>query len=80
MDRGDQWLLNSEPIWKDDVILLRPQPICWRPGELIAMSIPPTYEVEMLRQGDVDMEALKALIIKFGDQLRPYIKPPAKRN
>ena len=44
------------------------------------MRIPPTWEVEMLRQGDVDMKALKELIIKFRDQLKPYIRQPAKKN
>jgi hypothetical protein len=39
------------------------------------MRIPPTQEVEMLRQGEVNMKALKELIIKFRNQLEPYIKP-----
>jgi hypothetical protein len=37
------------------------------------MRVPPTQEVEMLRQGDVDMKALKVLIIKFKNQLEPYM-------
>jgi len=46
-------------------------------GELTAMRIPPTLEVEMLRQGEADMKTLKELITKFKEQLEPYKKLPA---
>jgi hypothetical protein len=49
-------------------------------GELTAMRIPPTQEVEMLRQGEVDLKALKRLIIKFKDQLEPYRILQPKNN
>jgi len=44
------------------------------------MRIPPTLEVELLRQGEADMKALKELITKFKEQLEPYKKLPALNN
>jgi hypothetical protein len=41
-------------------------------AELVPMRIPPTWEVEKLRNGDVNMKALKELIIKFKKQLEPF--------
>jgi hypothetical protein len=38
------------------------------------MRIPPTWEVEMLRQEDVNFEGLKKLMVKFRGQLEPYRK------
>jgi hypothetical protein len=34
----------------------------------------------MLRQGEVDMKALKELIVKFKGQLEPYKKSSAQKN
>jgi len=41
------------------------------------MRIPPTWQVEMLRQGEVNMNSLEELIINFKGELEPYkiIKP-----
>jgi len=80
LDRSDQWLKDTEGSWKDGLDLAETAAHLLEAGELVAMRIPPTWEVEMLRQGDVDMKALKELIVKFRDQLRPYIRPPAKKN
>ena len=49
-------------------------------GELTAMRIPPTWEVEMLREGETNFKNLKELIIKFKNQLEPYKIIPAKNN
>ncbi len=80
IDRSDQWLKNSEGSWKDGLDIAETAAHLLEAGELVAMRIPPTWEVEMLRQGDVDMKALKELIIKFKDQLEPFIKPPVSNN
>ena len=79
-DRSDQWLKNSEGSWNDGLDIAETAAHLLEAGELVAMRIPPTWEVEMLRQGDVDMKALKELIIKFKDQLEPFIKPPVSNN
>jgi hypothetical protein len=49
-------------------------------GELTSMRTPPTWQVEMLRQGEVNMNSLKDLIIGFRDQLLPYRAKAADKN
>ncbi|MBN2863431.1 MAG: hypothetical protein JXN62_09740 [Bacteroidales bacterium] len=75
IDRSDQWLKNSEGSWNDGLDIAETAAHLLEAGELVAMRIPPTWEVEMLRQGEVDMKALKELIVKFKNQLEPFIKP-----
>lgn len=79
-DRSDQWLENPEGTWKEGLDIAETSAHLLEAGELTAMRIPPTWEVEMLRQGEVDMKALKELIVKFKGQLEPYKKPSAQKN
>lgn len=44
------------------------------------MRIPPTWEVGKLRNGDVDLMALKELIVKFKDRLEPFRLPQRQNN
>ena len=78
IDQGDKWLSAPEAIWKDGLDIAETAANLLESGELTAMIIPPTQEVEMLRNGEVNMKALKELIIKFKNQLEPYKLPPAK--
>lgn len=77
---GDQWLKDSERSWNDGLDIAETAAHLLEAGELVAMRVPPTWEVERLREGDPDIEALKQLIIKFMDQLEPYIKPSEQDN
>ncbi len=79
-DRSNEWLKNSEPDWNDGLDIAETAAHLLESGELVAMRIPPTQEVEMLRQGEADIKALKELIIKFRNQLEPYIKPAPQKN
>lgn len=79
-DRSNEWLKNSEPDWNDGLDIAETAAHLLESGELVGMRIPPTQEVEMLRQGEADIKALKELIIKFRNQLEPYIKPAAENN
>jgi hypothetical protein len=79
-ERSDQWLKNSEGTWKDGLDIAETSAHLLEAGELTAMRIPPTWEVEMLRKGEPDMKALKELIIRFRDQLVPFKKPPVQNN
>jgi len=72
-DQSDKWLKDPAATWKDGLDLAEIAAHLLEAGELTGMRIPPTQEVEMLRQGDVDMKALKVLIIKFKNQLEPYM-------
>jgi hypothetical protein len=79
-DQSDQWLKDPEGTWKDGLDIAETSAHLLEAGELTAMRIPPTLEVEMLRQGEVDMNALKELIVKFKGQLEPYKKSSAQKN
>jgi hypothetical protein len=79
-DRSEQWLKDPEATCKDGLDIAETAAHLLEAGELTAMRIPPTWEVEMLRQGEVDMKALRELIIKFRDQLEPFKKPPVQNN
>jgi hypothetical protein len=72
-DQSDKWLKDPAATWKDGLDLAEIATHLLEAGELTGMRIPPTQEVEMLRQGEVDMKALKVLIIKFKNQLEPYM-------
>jgi hypothetical protein len=72
IDQSNKWLKDPAGTWKDGLDLAETAAHLLEAGELTAMRIPPTQEVEMLRQGEVNLKALKGLIIKFKDQLEPY--------
>jgi hypothetical protein len=80
MDQSDKWLKDPEGTWKDGLDIAETAAHLLEAGELTAMRIPPTQEVEMLRQGEANLKVLKKLIIKFKDQLEPYRILPAQSN
>jgi hypothetical protein len=80
IEEGDKWLKDPERTWKNGLAIAETAAHLLEAGELTAMRIPPTYEVEMLRQGEVNQAALKELIVKFNIQLQPYKKVPAQNN
>jgi hypothetical protein len=80
IDRSDQWLKDPSGTWKDGLDIAETAANLLEAGELTAMRIPPTWEVEMLRQREVNINALKELIIKFRDQLEPFKKLPPQNN
>ncbi len=79
-DRSDQWLKDPEGTWKDGLDIAETSAHLLEAGELTAMRIPPTWEVEKLKQGEVDMKALKDLIIKFKGQIEPFKKSSAQND
>jgi len=78
IDQGEKWLSAPEGTWKEGLDIAETAAHLLESGELTAMIIPPTQEVEMLRNGDVNMKALKELMIKFKNQLEPYKLPPSQ--
>ena len=78
IDESNKWLKDPAGTWKDGLDLAETSAHLLEAGELTAMIIPPTWEVEMMRKGEVNLEALKELIIKFKDQLEPFKKQPAQ--
>jgi hypothetical protein len=80
IDQSNKWLENNEGTWKDGLDIAETAAHLLEAGELTAMRIPPTWEVEMLREGETNFKNLKELIIKFKNQLEPYKIIPAKNN
>jgi sialate O-acetylesterase len=77
--QSDAWLKNTKGTWNEGLDIAETSANLLEAGELTAMRIPPTQEVEMLRQGKENQNALKALIIKFKTQLEPYKLPNGKK-
>jgi hypothetical protein len=79
-DRTDKWLKDPEREWKAGLDLAETSAHLLEAGELTAMRIPPTLEVETLRQGEVNMKALEELLKKFKGELEPFKLPAVKNN
>lgn len=60
---------DASGTWKDGLDIAETAANLLEAGELTAMRIPPKWEVEMLRQREVNINALKEHIIKFRNQL-----------
>jgi hypothetical protein len=77
-NQGDKWLKDPKRSWKEGLDIAETAANLLEAGELTAMRIPPTQEVEKLRQGEVNQESLKELITRFKKQLEPYKLPITK--
>jgi hypothetical protein len=77
-DQGTKWIKDPERKWKDGLDIAETAAHLLEAGELTAMRIPPTLEVEKLRNGEVNLVALKELIVRFNNQLQPYKNPPVQ--
>jgi hypothetical protein len=80
IDQTDKWLKDPERTWQEGLNLAETSAHLLEAGELTAMRIPPTLEVEILRQGEVNMKSLEELLKKFKGQLEPYRITPAKNS
>jgi hypothetical protein len=80
VDRSETWLKDTAGTWKDGLDIAETAAHLLESAEIAPMRIPPTWEVEMLRQSEGNMKALKELVIKFKDQCKPYRIPSAKNN
>jgi len=72
IEQSNNWLGDPERTWKDGLDIAEIAAHLLEAGELTAMRTPPTWQVEMLRQGEVNMNSLEELIINFRDQLEPF--------
>ena len=75
VDRSNAWMENPGRAWKDGLDIAETGAHLLESAELAPMRIPPTWEVERLRSGGVNMKALKELIGRFKGQLEPYRRP-----
>jgi hypothetical protein len=80
VDQSDKWLNDKDRNWINGLDIAETAAHLLESAELAAMRTPPTWEVEMLRQGEINFDALKKLLIKFKDQLLPYKIQPVTNN
>jgi hypothetical protein len=78
--QSEKWLIDSNKNWKDGLDIAETAANLLEAAELSSMRILPTWEVDMLRSGEVNMKALEELISKFKVQLEPYKVSPALQN
>jgi len=79
IDRSNTWLENPDAAWKDGLDIAETAAHLLEAGELVAMRTPPTWKVEMLRQGGENRDSLKSLITKLNVQLAPYRLPQEQK-
>jgi len=72
IEQSNNWLGDPERTWKDGLDIAEIAAHLLEAGELTAMRTPPTWQVEMLRQGEVNMNSLEELIINLRVQLEPF--------
>ena len=80
IDQSDKWRNDPDRKWKDGLDIAETAAHLLEAAELSAMRTPPTWEVIMLRHGEVNMNALQELITKFKMQLEPYKLTSVKNN
>ncbi|HLP17950.1 MAG TPA: hypothetical protein VK470_16955, partial [Bacteroidota bacterium] len=81
IDKSEKWLADTDRKWKDGVVIAETFAHLLEAGELTAMRIPPTWEVEELKRKETNnFDALTRLIITFKDQLAPYRIPQTQTN
>jgi hypothetical protein len=72
IDQSDTWLKDSAKTWKNGLDIAETAAHLLESAEIASMRILPTREVDMLRRGEINLKALRELIVKFKDQLEPY--------
>jgi hypothetical protein len=80
VDQSNEWLAGKDKNREKGLDIAETAAHLLEAGELTAMRIPPTVEVEMIRQKETDLKSLEQLIVKFRDQLEPYKKVPVAGN
>jgi hypothetical protein len=74
IDQSNEWLSSDSKDSEKGLDIAETAAHLLEAGELTAMRIPPTAEVEILRQKETDLKSLEQLITKFRDELEPYKK------
>jgi hypothetical protein len=69
---GKKWLEQPDASWDQGLDLAEEAANLLEAGELIAMREPPTRQVDLMRKGQPDLPALRALLQKYIEILEPY--------
>jgi hypothetical protein len=75
VNNGTKWLGQTDASWKEGLDIAETAAHLLEAGELVPMRTPPTWEVIMMRQGQTDIPALQALLRRYMEILKPYMKP-----
>ncbi len=70
------WIADSNPDWETGLDLAEVSGNLLEAAQLVPMHILPSRQVILLRNGQSDMPALRALLEKFTSILEPYQLPP----
>jgi hypothetical protein len=73
VNKGNAWLRKSDASWIEGLMLTETAANLLESAELVPMRIPPTSEVNRLREGGINMPALKELLTKYIGILQPYM-------
>jgi len=69
---GKKWLAQPDASWDQGLDLAETAANLLEAGQLTAMREPPTRQVDLMRQGQPDLPALRALLQKYFEILEPY--------
>jgi hypothetical protein len=72
---GNKWLNQSDASWKEGLDLAETAAHLLEAAELVPMREPPTREVDLMRQGQPELPALRDLLRKYIEILEPYRQP-----
>lgn len=75
VNRLNALLAQPAPAWDEALTQAEIAANLMESGQLVAMNVPPTWEVAQLREGEPDIAALRALLRKFVGILTPYMLP-----
>ena len=73
VNKGKVWLNKSDASWTEGLMLSETAANLLESAELVPMRVPPTSEVNRLREGAVNVPALKELLTKYIGILQPYM-------
>jgi hypothetical protein len=74
--KNRKWLAEPNPDWQTGLDLAEISANLLESAELVAMHDLPTRQTELLRSGQPEVPALRALLERFTAMLEPYRLPP----
>jgi hypothetical protein len=74
--KNKQWLADQDADWQTGLDLAETSANLLEAAQLVAMHDLPTRRVDLLRSGQPDMAALRAILQKFTSMLEPYQLAP----
>ena len=69
---GNKWIEQTDASWNEGLDLAETAAHLLEAAELVPMREPPTREVDLMRQGQPDIPALRELLRKYIEILKPY--------